>query len=315
MAQVLHLYDCNLTVIERRKDVSLHNNPVAQAKGINPAVYNAIKSASQKTGVSFDYLLDQARTESNFQTDIKAKTSSATGLYQFINSTWMTMIEKHGEKYGLDTSKDKQEILDLRKDPKIASYMAAEFAKENSNHLENTVGGQIGQTDLYLAHFLGAGGAEKFLKNWHTNPQQPADAVFPTAAKANKNVFYDKATGKTRSLDEVYQFFANKFNEGTDSKQNTQIAVVNESNVTTPVTPLQNDLVQTRPSAIQRLASTADINRDLSRLVPKASLPVLSPYTNMILAALDVPRGNGKGEGTVWFKGGGFGSDGANSIF
>lgn len=293
--------------------MSLQTNPnvanASQTQGVNPDVYNAIKSASIKTGVSFDYLVDQARTESNFQPDIKSKTSSATGLYQFINSTWMGMVEKHGDKYGIDTTQDKQEILEMRKDPKVASYMAAEFAKENSQHLQNTVGGQIGQTDLYLAHFLGAGGAEKFLKGWKDNPNQNAEILFPAAAKANKNVFTDRGTGEKRSLDEVYQFFANKFDDiGT-----TQVA-----SVTVPTTQNANQITSTEniiPSPL-RVASPYTQGIAIARLAqaPKMEMPVLSPYTNMILAALDVPRGNSKGEGTVWFKGGDFGESG-NQIF
>ena len=289
-------------------------NPVNQKlAGINPNVVRAIKSASQKTGVSFDYLLDQARTESNFKTDVKSKTSSATGLYQFINSTWLGMIEKHGEKYGIDTdAKSKKEILDLRKDPEAASYMAAEFAKENGKHLQNTVGGQIGETDLYLAHFLGAGGAERFLKGWKTNPNQDANILFPTAAKANKNVFTNRKTGQARSLDEVYQFFANKFDDDGKAVLGapTQVAsATSEQEEAQPIglpSPLRVASPYTRANHILRLASA-----------PKMELPVLSPYTNMILAALDVPRGNAKGEGTVWFKGGGFDNNnvGGNSNF
>lgn len=294
--------------------MSLQANPnitnSVQTQGVNPDVYNAIKSASIKTGVSFDYLLDQARTESNFQPEIKSKTSSATGLYQFINATWMGMVEKHGDKYGIDTSQDKQDILEMRKDPKMASYMAAEFAKENGQHLQNTVGGQIGQTDLYLAHFLGAGGAEKFLKGWKDNPDQNAEILFPAAAKANKNVFTDRGTGKKRSLDEVYQFFANKFDDkGTTQVAATTVSPEENANQLTAKSeniipsPLRVASPYTQGSVIARLAHT-----------PKMEMPVLSPYTNMILAALDVPRGNGKGEGTVWFKGSGLGESG-NQVF
>ncbi len=277
--------------------MSLHNNVnhanITQTSGVRHDVWSAIKSASQKTGVSFDYLLDQARVESNFRPDIKAKTSSATGLYQFINTTWMGMVEKYGEKYGIDTqAKSKKEILDLRKDPKMASYMAAEFAKENSNHLQNTVGGEIGETDLYLAHFLGAGGAEKFLKGWKDNPNQAADQLFPAAAKANKNVFYDRQTGKTRTLDDVYQFFANKFDANT-----TYQTAVAQTQAPRAIEPKGEEVLASP------LRVTQPYNRgSLMRLVPKQEVPILSPYTNMILAALEVPRGTNKGEGTVWFN-------------
>jgi hypothetical protein len=200
-------------------------NPSAVASNVLPtkwagasaSVVSAIKRASQTTGVSFDYLMDKAKTESAFDPDIKAKTSSATGLYQFIDSTWLATLKEHGAKYGLDdlVSKidsdpsAKKQALDLRKDPEIAAVMTAEATKDNKYYLETSVGGDIGKNELYLAHFLGLGGATKFLQAKNANPDQPAADLFPSAASANKNVFYD-ASGKKKSLNEVYAFFAKK---------------------------------------------------------------------------------------------------------
>jgi len=182
------------------------------AKGASSGVLNAIGNASAKTGVDFAYLVQQAQAESNFNPTIKASTSSATGLFQFIKSTWMDMIEKHGEKYGIDTKgMSQQEILDLRKDPEIASNMAAEFASENEKFLNTHWGGEVGSTELYLAHFMGAGGAASFLNARDENGLKTAADLFPSAAKANHNVFYEKGTGRARSLDEVYAFFDKKF--------------------------------------------------------------------------------------------------------
>ena len=50
-------------------------------------VASAIQNASNKTGVDFSYLMQQAQIESSFKTDVKACSSSATGLFQFIDST------------------------------------------------------------------------------------------------------------------------------------------------------------------------------------------------------------------------------------
>jgi len=200
-------------------------NDLIQRAG--PSVTQAIHAASNKTGVDFSYMMEQAAAESSFQTDVKAKTSSATGLYQFIESTWMNMMQKHGEKHGLgDFSKHieengkvrdpaiKQEILALRKNPEIASVMAAELASDNKAQLLNKSSlseQEIGATELYFAHFLGASGASSFLDAHKENPLQRAADIFPKAAKANKNVFYDMDTGKSRSLAQVYEFFDKKF--------------------------------------------------------------------------------------------------------
>ena len=154
------------------------------AAGASPRVLGAIEKASSSTGVDFAYLVNQAKAESNFNPSVKAKTSSATGLFQFIKSTWLDMIEKHGEKHGISADQSRSKLLNLRKDPEVASVMAAEFAKDNQSVLDARWGGEVGQTELYFAHFLGAGGASEFLSAHDRNPSQRAAVLFPEAAKA-----------------------------------------------------------------------------------------------------------------------------------
>lgn len=185
-------------------------------------VLHAIQAASKKSGVDFSYLVQQAKAESNFNTDIKAKTSSATGLYQFIDSTWMQMVERYGADYGIDTDgMSKSEILALRKDPKASSFMAAAFASENERFLNANWGGDVGSTELYFAHFLGAAGASAFLSAKDENPLQRAADLFPQAARANRNVFYDPQSGQPRTLAQVYDFFDKKFQGQIDAPAKT----------------------------------------------------------------------------------------------
>jgi hypothetical protein len=204
---------------------SIQNNALASLLAPVPGkVVNAIQKASARTGVDFAYLVQQAGAESSFNPKIKAKSSSASGLYQFIESTWLNMVKKHGDKYGMGAMADKisdngkvanravrKEILALRNDPEKASAMAAEFARENEQFLNSHWGGDVGSTELYFAHFLGAGQASAFLRERDENPLQKAAYLFPAAAKANRNVFYDKATGRAKTMDEVYAFFDKKF--------------------------------------------------------------------------------------------------------
>lgn len=204
-------------IIENKSLVTLTN-------GASQDVIHAIGQASEDTGVDFAYLVQQAKAESNFDPSAKASTSSATGLYQFIERTWLGMVRDHGEKYGLGEYAQhidskarvsdramRKEILALRNDPEIASQMAAEFALENKEHLDKTWGGDIGATELYLAHFLGAGGAASFLNARDETPNAPAADLFPRPAIANRNVFYDRKTGEARTVEEVYAFFDKKF--------------------------------------------------------------------------------------------------------
>ncbi len=190
----------------------LQNNALAALINRAPAgITNAIKDASARTGVSFAYLMDKAAAESSFNPDAKAKTSSATGLFQFIESTWMDMVDKHGAKHGVNINQSRQELLNLRKDPALASVMAAEFAQDNKSYLQKNVGGNIGETEMYFAHFMGAGGANAFLSQMKKNPLSIGADLFPQAARANKNVFYDKSTGEPKTLQAIYDHFDKKF--------------------------------------------------------------------------------------------------------
>lgn len=211
----------------------LKTNNISANNGAPAHVTGAIQQASLKTGVDFAYLMDQAKAESSYNPAAKAKTSSASGLFQFIERTWLDMVDRHGEKYGLgkyadaidsklrvDNKATRQEILALRNDPQMASYMAAEFAAENKAFLERTVGGDIGSTELYFAHFLGAGGASGFLKELRNNPLTIAADIMPQAARANRNVFYDSKTGQPRTVQQVYNFFDKKFSDAPATPQN-----------------------------------------------------------------------------------------------
>ncbi|MBX6321484.1 MAG: transglycosylase SLT domain-containing protein [Rhodospirillaceae bacterium] len=179
----------------------------------------AVRAASAESGVDFSYLLAKAAVESNFDPTAHAPTSSAAGLFQFIDSTWMAMIRDHGAEHGYGayakaikdgtlTPELRREILDLRYDPKASAAMAAEYTKDNREYLERTVGSDIDEADLYLAHFLGAGGASRFLKALRADPDACAADLFPQAARANKAVFYDH--GRPCSLAEIRDRFADK---------------------------------------------------------------------------------------------------------
>lgn len=180
-----------------------------------------IRDAAETTGVPFDFLLAQANQESRMNPNAKSTRSSAMGLFQFTAGTWMEMVKKHGAEHGLDkyadaitrgsdgrwTVKDKdlkKEILDLRRDPKLSALMAGEYAKDNEQVLESKLGRQVSTHDLYLAHFLGAGGALKVLKGRNQPESDQAPPELADAARANPEVFQDPDSGEQRSLGSVY---------------------------------------------------------------------------------------------------------------
>lgn len=212
----------------------IQNNMLEAAAQHAPRhVVHAIQNASSKSGVDFAYLMKQAKLESSFDPEAKATTSSASGLYQFIESTWMSMVDSYGDEIGIDLeTTDKKALLEKRNDPKIASFMAAKLAGDNQRVLQNNwdnTGERIGDTELYLAHFLGAGSAAAFMNAKDDNPLQDAAVLFPKAAQANKAVFYDSTTGKSRSLSEVYSFF-----EGKMERAVPNLEMTGNSTVTTP---------------------------------------------------------------------------------
>lgn len=159
----------------------------------------------------FEALFNTARLESGLNPEAKARTSSATGLFQFIESTWLGTLARHGARNGLNPS-SRQEALALRKDPYAASLMAAHHMADNASALADRIGRQPGQVDLYLTHFLGVGGAGDFLEALAAEPEQPAAQLMPAAARANRAVFF--TAGRARSLAEVYDLFARKLGAG-----------------------------------------------------------------------------------------------------
>ena len=145
------------------------------------------------------YLKATALIESGGNANAKAGTSSASGMYQFINSTWDQTVKQMGKNYSRDD----------RFDPKKAAEVMAFFTNQQKQQLEKGTGKQASNTDLYMAHFLGAGGATKFINAMKADPNQSAAATDRKAAAANKNIYYDKS-GRERSVQEVYALMQQK---------------------------------------------------------------------------------------------------------
>jgi len=221
------------SAIQARADAQTY---ATDERPITPADAFSIRHASKVVGVEFGYMMELVSAESGFVTDVEASTSSATGLFQFIDNTWLLMIRDHGAKYGLtdlakkvETRQDSdghdiafisnpflsQYALSLRTDPRISALMGAEFMKENFEILKAGLPDRdITRTDQYLAHFLGSGNAVTFLKKMETNGKQAAATTFRAAARSNRNIFY-RPNGRARSYQEIYDRFSNKFDTDT----------------------------------------------------------------------------------------------------
>src|ERR1700727_4025078 len=114
-------------------------------QSIRGVVEAAIQRASSATGVDFGYLMGAAKRESGYKPNAKAKTSSATGLFQFVDQTWLATLKQHGAKYGYARYADliqqgadgrfhvagdeaRRTVMDLKLDPHAASLMAGALA-------------------------------------------------------------------------------------------------------------------------------------------------------------------------------------------
>jgi len=130
-----------------------------------------ITKVSEQQGVDPNIALTTAAIESGFNPNAKAPTSSAAGLFQFIDSTWKTVTTKYGAPYGITPSTPKT-------DPLASTIMGTNFLKENVSYI-SSVKPNVDPTDAYLAHFLGAGGAKTVLNTLKTNPNAVLAQMMP----------------------------------------------------------------------------------------------------------------------------------------
>ncbi|MES2861552.1 MAG: transglycosylase SLT domain-containing protein [Pseudomonadota bacterium] len=200
----------------------------------------AIRRASSATGVDFDFLMKTARRESSFNPNARAPTSSASGLFQFIDQTWLATVKQHGAKHGYGQYADlihrgsdgrwrvegsaRNVVLDLRFDPQAASTMAGELTASNAAYLRGRTGREPGAGDLYAAHFLGPAGAAQIMEAMTTRPGASAAAMFPQAASANRSIFY--RDGRPATVAEVHANLQRTAGEGS---------VVGPASPTTPL--------------------------------------------------------------------------------
>jgi hypothetical protein len=212
-----------------------------------PQITGAIRQAAQSTGISFEYLLTTAKIESNLNPSAQASTSSAKGLYQFIDQTWLGTMKQDGAALGLGRYADaitrapgghyevadpamRAAILRLRTDPQASAMLAGALNRNNAALVGASIGRKPTNGELYIAHFLGADGAGKLINGAASRPRTSAAAMFPHAATANHNIFYD-SHGRARSVGEVYSKLTGLF----DSART--VAVAQGGATLSPVAP------------------------------------------------------------------------------
>lgn len=188
-------------------------------QGIRGVVEAAIQRASNATGVDFTFLMKTAARESGYNPRAKASTSSAAGLFQFVEQTWLSTLKQHGSKYGyaryselitkgsdgrfrVNGAEARKAVMDLRLDPHAASLMAGELTSDHASYLRGRVGRSPTAGELYAAHFLGPHGSAKLIEAMQSRPGASAASIFPDAASANRSIFY--RDGRPATVAEVY---------------------------------------------------------------------------------------------------------------
>jgi hypothetical protein len=202
-------------------------------------VEQAVKTASDVTGVNFDFLMRTAKRESGLDSAAKASTSSAAGLFQFTEQTWLKTLKRHGSAHGYARYADlirespdgkfsvagedaRKTVMDLRYDPHAAAVMAGELAGEHAAYLRGRTGSEPTGGELYAAHFLGPQGSARLIEAQGAQPYSTAADLFPDAAAANRGVFFNN--GRPLSVGELY----------------AKLTRVDTSPITAPQLPLQS---------------------------------------------------------------------------
>jgi hypothetical protein len=224
--------------------------------GIPAKIKTAIERAAERSQVDFGYLARTAAQESNFNPQAQAKTSSARGLFQVLEQTWLGLVKRDGPQIGLkqqaeaitqrsdgsytvEDAAQRRAILDLRLEPETAATLTGFLTRRNHDLLAAELGREPQAGELYAAHFLGARGAAELIRLVQHSPSHPADSAFPQAAAANRAVF--SPSGQSRSVVELYQFLTS----GHAGNMAAVTGMTGSNPERTPTVPLAQPLAQT----------------------------------------------------------------------
>ena len=255
-------------VVSNGQGASLVGKPSAPP-GVPSTVAQYIMNAAAKIGIDPSLMFSVAKIESNFKTSATNKITGATGLFQFLPSTWGWLIKKYKD-LGFTAS-------DIN-DPQKNAIMGAVYLKSIQNALSGALGRMPSAVETYLGHFLGTTGAIRFLKTMMTDPKTAAASMFERAAKANRNLFY-KADGTPLSLAEVFDKISGKVTVA-------QASLVSPTSDSEPAPQIAGD--GTRPVA----NTTADATYQTQQV--STAMPVAPPMPKLALATA-----GGQAQGTA----------------
>jgi hypothetical protein len=273
---------------------------------VGSTVAGAISQASAATGTSFNYLLATARVESGLNPQAGASTSSARGLFQFIDQTWLGTMKQSGAELGygryaaaisvtpsgqyqVSDPEMRREILALRNDPTVNATMAGAFTRANADILSNRLGRAPSEGELYIAHFLGAGGAARLISLAASDPNASAAQYFPGAASANSSIFFDRSTGAARSLAQVRNVLTARYDVARGgASEAVRAAQASGSGLPRSASSFAGT-AQTAASDPLALTTTGAVARAGGAATAKSAVPDTAGITSVFAAAAPVP--------------------------
>jgi len=267
--------------------------PPALIPNVRPsvaAVTGAIRKAAQSTGANFDYLLTTAKVESNLDPNSTISTSTATGLFQFLDQTWLGVMKTAGKAFGFGQYADaisqtssgryvvedtalRDEMMKLRRDPAANAVMGGVITQQNAAVLAKRIGRQPTEGELYVAHFFGPHAAARVLQLAASEPNTDAVALFPEAARANRSVFYDRQ-GNARTIAVVRDELVRRY----------QVAKAQTVPATAPTAvAVRSQPVSAAPA--RRVADTAGVTKAFAAAQPAALSARVEPAARVESAA------------------------------
>jgi hypothetical protein len=277
-----------------------------------PQITGAIQQAARSSGISFEYLMTTAQIESNLNPSAQATTSSAKGLYQFIDQTWLGTLKTSGAANGFSQYADaitrypdghyevsdpnmRAAIMQLRSDPAASATMAGAFTRANATQLQSAIGRQPTEGELYIAHFLGSDGAGKLITAARAQPPVAAVDMFPQAAAANRSIFYDGA-GNARSASDVYAKLTSRFEVARAISFSPELRTASKADaLRTPLSPDTAGVTQAYAQASANLPPLPDSkplfqSMFTDRARKAVTQTVSSLWTSKDVASVDAAR-------------------------
>ncbi len=285
-----------------------------KAQKQDPALIDALYTAAQETGVSFELMIIKAMIESNLGANTIAAKSSARGMFQYIEPTWLSLIKRHGEKIGhasyanaleYDPSEKRynpaqksnvtlHEILALRDDALTASLIKAHQIIDEQSVLEGFKEGRAPTiTDHYIMHMLGIPLSRTFYRLNNANssiiPAHLKNGMFNQAIALNPGFFYDDSKNAL-TAPQIYQRFAqttaNKIEalQKIDKQYGSGENVMAQSCTPTPVRPRIHKPLASMYQNTESGSALADINPAAGE--PKTNTAPLPPKHISTIALL-----------------------------